>query len=245
MNKKIVLYVSLILVIAMSLGFTPRTVQAANSEWNTGTDVVIDLDLHPIPATWLQLFGNGVKIDAPSTICHSFRQGGYGWTPVIYQLTETGWVALPTTNSRASEEAEYQACAAAQQAGTYALFASYKEPAGVAGCKYDTSEWHLGTFDASHYPDLYPDTYGRYLTLSADNLPVGTKVTFTLLQGYEFLEMADSGSGVIYYYEPEDGRYADFMTARIDAATSHTATFRITAAGCTKVFEVIIPVTVF
>lgn len=248
MKKGFATIATLIMMLTLVLGMSPKTVMAstaaANVEWNTGTLVAIDLTANPLPKPWLQLFGSGVKIDAPATICHSFRQGGYGWTPVIYQLTEAGWVALATTNERANDESAYQACAAAPAAGTYALFAYYKQPEDV-GCKYDTSDWYLGTFDASDYPDLYPDTYGYYLTFSADNLPVGTKATFTLLQGYEWLEMDGSGSGVIYYYEPEDGRYADFMTAQIFAGVSHTAIFRITAAGCSKVFEVEMPVTEF
>jgi hypothetical protein len=248
MQKRFATILTLIMVLALALGISPRNVQAsaaaANSEWNTGTLVAIDLTVNPVPEPWLQLFGSGVKIDAPATLCHAFRSGGYGWTPVIYQLTDNGWMALATTNERASDETEYQACAAAYTAGTYALFASYKQPTEV-GCKYDTSDWDLGTFDASHYPDLYPDTYGRYLTAYLDNLPIGTKVIFTLIEGYEGLEMNPSGSGFVYYYEPEDGRYADFMTAEIFATTSHTAKFRITAAGCSKIFEVKIPVTEF
>jgi hypothetical protein len=74
---------------------------------------------------------------------------------------------------------------------------------------------------------------------------VGTKATFTLVEGYEGLEMNPSGSALIYYYEPYDDRYADFMTAQIFAVSSHSATFRITAGGCSKVFTISLPATAY
>lgn len=242
MKKKILIVVSLVLIVTMSLGFTPKAVQAESSEWNTGTDVVIDLSLHPLPETWLQLFGNGVKVDGSTTICHSFRQGGYGWTPVIYQLTANGWVALDTTNTRANEESEYQACAIAPVAGTYALFAYYKQPVSASmACAYDTSLWSVGTFNAADYPDQYPGVTGTFLSAYVVYLPVGTKVTMTLISGYDGFSMNSRGNGFVY--DVDDNQWVDFMTAPITSYSDGTIIVRLSALGCSANYEVEIPPT--
>jgi hypothetical protein len=242
MKKKILIVVSLIMIVAMSLGFNARPVQAISSEWNTGADVIIDPSIHPVPETWLQLFGNGVKIDAPTTICHSFKQGGYGWIPVIYQLTDAGWVALETTNTRVNEESEYQACAVAPSAGTFALFAYYNEPAKEAiSCQYDTSLWGLYWFNSAMAQDLYPGIYGYFLSAYVVYLPVGTRVNISLVSGFDGLTINSHGSGLVYDYD--ENEWADFMNAPFTATDGGTATFRITAAGCSAIYTIELPAT--
>ncbi len=242
MNKKIVIFVSLLLVVAMSLGFTPGTVLAAGSEWSSGTDVAINLDANPIPEPWLQLFGNGVKVNDPTQLCHSFREGAFGWTPVIYQSSENGWIALQTTNEKAGAEAENQACAFAPSAGTYALFAYYTKPdtASTSKCAYDTSDWYFDywyVFDN----DMYPDAEGYYLYANLPGLPEGMQVTYKLLEGFEGLTIAPNGSTFTYdFYGNGQYIYADFMASTVEATDSGLATFKVTAAGCSFVYELYI-----
>jgi len=230
--KRMPLLLSAILVLVIAFIGTVRSVSAKADEWNTGTDVSIDLAVNPAPATWMQLYGSGVKIDSATTICHPFREGGYGWTPVIYQLAENGWVALETSNTRANDESEYQACAMAPAAGTYALFMYYTKPANKSACQYDTSEWYMAYWDASSDP-MYPDADGYYLYAYVPNLPVGTKVTYKLLKGFDGLVVASKGSAISYEYWDSGIIYADFMASPLVAYEYGTAIFQISAAGCT------------
>lgn len=229
--KRMSLLLSAILVLVIAFIGTVRSVSATADEWNTGTDVSIDLAVNPAPATWMQLFGNGVKVDSATTICHPFREGGYGWTPVIHQLTGNGWVALETSNTRANDESEYQACAMAPTAGTYALFMYYTKPANESACQYDTSEWQMLYWDASEDP-MYPDADGFYLYASTPGLPFGTTVTYKLLEGFDGLVVAAKGSAISYDYKDFGIGYADFMASPFVAYVDGSATFQISAGGC-------------
>ena len=241
--KKIAIVTIMFLVLTLALGVTAHNASAApladSGEWNTGKDVNIDLAAHPAPQDWLQLFGDGVKIDAPATICHPFREGQYGWTPVIYQLTGFGWYELPTTNAKASSEGEYQACAYTAYPGTYALFAYYKPPADVVQqeCSYDTSEWFMEYWDVTEDADLYPGYEGNYLYAGTDPLPAGTRVRYELLEGFDGLTVDASGSTISYDYT-DSFVSADFMNNPAEWTEEGTATFRLSAAGCSAIVEV-------
>lgn len=94
--------------------------------WDTGSEIALDPAVFPVPNEWSQSMGKGVKVDEPGTICHPFRKGAYGWTGSIYQLTNNGWLKLPTTLGWVpNEEGVYKACAYAPAAGTYAFFGYY------------------------------------------------------------------------------------------------------------------------
>lgn len=241
--KKISVIFIVIFVLAFTLSMTVKNASASSlggeGEWNTGKEVNVDLTAHPAPQEWLQPFGEGVKIDAPTTLCHPFREGQFGWTPVIYQLTGFGWYELPTTNAKASSEGEFQACAYALNAGTYALFAYYKPPVDAVQkeCSYDTSEWYMDYWDVSEDPELYPGYEGNYLYAGVDPLPEGTRVTYELLDGFPSLTVDATGSTFSYDYY---GSFmsADFMANPAEWTEDGTATFRLSAAGCSVIVEV-------
>lgn len=240
--KKITVIFIVFFTLAFSLGMTVKNVTASPlntaGQWNMGTEVNIDLTAHPAPEEWLQLFGNGVKIDTTGTICHTFREGQFGWTPVIYQLTGFGWYELSTTNEKASSEGEYQACAYAYNPGTYALFAYYKPPINTVQeeCSYDTSGWFMDYWDVTYDPELYPGYEGWYLYAGTDPLPAGTPVTYELLEGFEGLTVDASGSTISYDYS-ESFVSADFMNNPVEWTTGGNAVFQISAAGCSAIVE--------
>ncbi len=238
--KKFLFVISVICVLVLSLGLSASDVLAAGSEWSSGTDVAINLDANPIPEPWLQLFGNGVKVNDPTQLCHSFREGAFGWTPVIYQSSENGWIALQTTNEKAGAEAENQACAFAPSAGTYALFAYFTKPDTASGCAYDTTLWSVYFWNAGE-DDMYPGYEGYYLYATVTGLPEGTRVTYKLLEGFEGLTIAPQGTAFTYDYN-DDGEYiyADFMASPVETTIGGLATFKITAAGCSFVDEIYI-----
>lgn len=81
------------------------------------------------PGSWLQLMSDGVKLDGATQICQNFKKGHYGWVGNVYQLVNGAWVKLPTTSGWLTDgEGEYRVCAKAKSAGTYALFAYWKDP---------------------------------------------------------------------------------------------------------------------
>jgi hypothetical protein len=104
---------------------TPTMLPVVES-WDAGTEFELDTAVYPAPEAWEQAMAKGVKVDGPGKICHPFRKGAYGWTGSIYQLSENGWVKLPTTLGWIpNEEGVYKACAYAPAAGTYAFFGYY------------------------------------------------------------------------------------------------------------------------
>jgi len=239
--KKISVLFIVILVLALTLGMTARNASAApladSGEWNTGRAVSIDLAAHPAPQEWLQLFGKGVEVKGPALLCHPFREGQFGWTPVIYQMNVFGWVEMPTTNTKVSSEGQYQACATAPVAGTYALFAYYTPPPPV--CDTDTSEWYMEYWDVTE-DELYPGYEGYYLYAGIDPLPAGTRVTYKLLEGFDGLTIDTFGSTISYDYY---GFFisADFMSNPVVWTTGGTAKFELSAAGCSVITEVYFP----
>lgn len=100
---------------------TPVPVVDLSGDWNTGTEVALNLALYPSP-DWLQLFSSGITVNGKAQICHPFVFGNYGWSGEIRQLKDGKWLKLETTTSQTDPEAPPFACAQTAGAGTYALF---------------------------------------------------------------------------------------------------------------------------
>lgn len=126
-----------VVVFALGMVFlsVPQNVEAspgsalAPGEWQVPLPVigtVVNVTAAGAPS-YLQLLTTGIKISAPATICHEFRGAGFDWIGEIRQLVDKTWVKLPTTTALmpATGEGVYTACAQANFAGTYALFAYY------------------------------------------------------------------------------------------------------------------------
>lgn len=79
--------------------------------------------LTTVPHSWEQLMSKGLKVGAADWICWPFREGQFGWTGRIYQLTGETWTPLTTSITwTPNEEGRILACAKAPTAGTFALF---------------------------------------------------------------------------------------------------------------------------
>jgi hypothetical protein len=242
-------YVAFVVIFTLIVAFinAPTLVQAApdNSTspspkpdvWSTGTEVVIDLATYPAPPDQ-QLFGKGVVVDEPATLCHPFDMGRFGWTGTVYQLMEGQWIKLPTSVGWVpDEEGQYMACATTSSAGTFALFAYYTRPE-VTGCQYNTSEWYGSYFNAENYPELYPGVEGYYLDAYVEGLPIGTKVTYRIISidGYV---IADPSSSTHAYLYDEEYIWADFMASSpLMWDGDWTIIMEISAAGCSKIVTV-------
>jgi hypothetical protein len=98
-------------------------------EWSgdgvTGEEIPM-YTITTVPAEWYRVKANGIEVDGPTTICHPFKAGRFGWVGEIHQLVEGVWIKLPTTVGWVpNEEGRYMACAQAPTAGIYALFGYY------------------------------------------------------------------------------------------------------------------------
>jgi hypothetical protein len=146
MKKGFLKITSISLLLILLLVALPTSVFAFNGQWNTGTAVTIDYKANPAPS-WLQIFSDGVKIDAAATICYPFPQGLDKWKGNIYQLVEHNWVKVPTTTKWVpNTEGTYSACASAPAAGTYVLMGYYSNPtAPTQAPQTERSEgWNTG-----------------------------------------------------------------------------------------------------
>ena len=107
---------------------TPTAVAPSLSgEWNTGTEVDLNMDKYPAPS-WAQLWSKaGIKVPAKTKLCHPFNQAQYRWTPIIMQFVDKKWVKMDAATSLTkTDDGGYKACVYAANAGTYALFGYYK-----------------------------------------------------------------------------------------------------------------------
>lgn len=101
---------------------TPVVVIDLSGDWNTGTQVTLDMKKNPAPG-WLQFFSKGVMADKNTKICHPFTAGRYRWVGEIRQLKDGRWIKLETTSAWVpGEEGIFTSCATTAEAGTYALF---------------------------------------------------------------------------------------------------------------------------
>jgi hypothetical protein len=195
MNKSMSISFTFVLVLTMVLATVPGTVLAkpstpssvADGNWTVGTAAVLNLTGTVYPE-WLQLMDiKGVVITAPGQVCHPFRGGNYGWTADIRQLVGDTWEKVTTTMSWVpDEDGQYMACAAAQTAGTYALFGYYdpaKDPKIIknAACQY--GNWVAYFW---YHDDGYPWEPGYSLEVHlADDpsvFPLGETVSYTILR---------------------------------------------------------------
>jgi hypothetical protein len=233
--KKIVnvLFV-VVLVLSLTLVSAPKNVTAkpieepsiAEGDWNTGTQVSVDLVGNPAPV-WLQLLTKGVKIDAPTKICHAFRGGQFGWTGEIRKLGDGRGVLIPTVNDWVpTGEGKFMACAQATSAGTYALFGYYGHPvAAVNDCQYDTSLWSA---------DLY---MGYFEVDFPSDFPLGVLVTYQIVGTYPVpnLDVDQTGSTYTYW----DGSvYATFDESPLQPSGPWEVSLLITTEGCSVVLPV-------
>lgn len=138
MKKILIVVVMAVLVLAIVFISIPKNVQAGYSatkqvlaagNWNTGTEVEVDLSTAPAPE-WLQLMTtSAVVINEPTKICHELGGGKFHWVGEIRKLKDGKWIKIETLNSWSpDEEGAFMACAQAPSAGTYALFAYYNGP---------------------------------------------------------------------------------------------------------------------
>lgn len=240
--------IPLLFIIALFASFvgSPKQVQAAvpneiipideTSHWNIGNEINIDLMLFPAPPD-RQMIGKAVVIIEPTTICHPFDKGRFGWTGEIYKLVEGSWVKVPTTVGWVpDEEGDYKACTNDAQAGTYALFAYFTRP--DTGCQYNTGSWYGSWFDSTDYPELYPGMEGYYLDAYVGDLPVGTRVTYKIISIDGYVVADGSGSTLSYLYDGES-MWADFVNSSpLEWDGYWEIVMRISAAGCSKVVTV-------
>jgi len=78
------------------------------------------------------LVSQGLTITSAAKICHPYGKTQFDWVGEIYQLKSGAWVKLTTTSAWDAAAFDYMSCAQATEAGTYALFGYYKDPALVA-----------------------------------------------------------------------------------------------------------------
>jgi len=153
----------------------------AAGQWNTTTEVDVDLTANPAPS-WLQLMSRGVTITSAKKICHPFRGGQFSWVGEIRQLVDGQWLKLETTTGKLDgPEGMYSACANAPAAGTYALFGYYtgpNEPApGYTVCYFKHIGW------GEDYGIIGNSYSERWLKIGFDmkvDLPLGTVVRYSI-----------------------------------------------------------------
>lgn len=148
--KKVALIIVIVTLVGTLLAIAPQSIAAVSFstssppstaqpptpkpvieiwEWSgegvTGEEIPM-YTITTLPAEWYRVKANGIEVDAPTTICHPFKAGRFGWLGEIHQLVDGAWVKLPTTVGWVpNEEGRYMACAQAPAAGIYALFGYY------------------------------------------------------------------------------------------------------------------------
>ena len=78
------------------------------------------------------LESQGLALSSAAKICHEYGKTQFDWVGEIYQLKSGAWAKLTTTTAWVPATFKYMSCANATEAGTYALFGYYKDPALVA-----------------------------------------------------------------------------------------------------------------
>lgn len=141
MKKLLIVVVMIVSFFVLVFISFPKNVQAGYSatkqvlaagNWNTGTEVEVDLSKAPAPE-WLQLMTtSAVVIKEPARICHELGGGKFHWVGEIRKLKDGKWIKIETENGWSpDEEGTFTSCAQAPSAGTYALFAYYNGPQEV------------------------------------------------------------------------------------------------------------------
>ena len=75
------------------------------------------------------LQSDGIYVNGPTTLCHPYPGGAYGWNAEIRVWTSTGWQSVPTTNQwMPDEEGKFMSCAQVWFRGTYAVFGYWVKP---------------------------------------------------------------------------------------------------------------------
>jgi hypothetical protein len=88
-------------------------------------------------------------------------------------------------------------------------------------------------WDVTEDSELYPGYEGYYLYANMGDIPAGTRVTYKLISGFDGLVVASRGTAVAYDYY---GHFmsADFMKSPVVTHTKGTASFQLSAGGCTS-----------
>ena len=188
MKKWFNITIAITLVFGIMLAVPSQNVQAkaepktVTDTWQYGPDVTgteVELDLTTMPAPdWLQLMSTGLQISGASKICYPFRNAQFHWEGEIRQLVDGKWIKLDTTVARHDSEADYQACAQAPAAGTYALFAYYDGPAeGGLNCAA------VGMYGSAFTTMMPSDGLWYVSQMSAyfSNLPAGIRATYSVV----------------------------------------------------------------
>jgi hypothetical protein len=148
----------------------------------TGTEAAVDLTVTSAPA-WEQVASTGLQLSAPANICYPFRSGQFHWVGEIRRLVDGRWISLDTTVARPNPDANYQACAKAPHAGTYALFAYYNGPAespAMTECAFVSTYEYIMTTTYGYIDggiDAHNFQLGLYLP---DSVDLGIPVTYSL-----------------------------------------------------------------
>ena len=231
----------LIVVLALALSFIlPGTTASSksissdgtSSGWNTGADVKVDTAVNPVPEDY-QLFGMGVTITSPAKICHAFRWGQFHWVAQIHRLDNGKWVKVPTTQGyESSPEGAFVACAQADVAGTYALFAYYDGPSGSAATPTpspvcDVNPFSIPGYTVSYIGEAYDYQYNFDLVgIDIDTLP--QTYTFTILSH------TPSGSYIWQPYTSKTYHFYDSFIYRVlsDDPDIDPITLRIETDTC-------------
>ncbi len=148
--------------------------------------------------TWLQRFSQGVEIQYPAQICHSFRGGNFKWVPEIREYKNGRWVKIPTTtNYIYGNEMPLYACADTPRGGTYALFAYYIGPAvtytkpvpGVPGFDCSSITWDVTV--TSTFNGTNSSTW--FFSGNVTGVPSGTTIDWGVTEANPSFYVASNG----------------------------------------------------
>ncbi len=225
--KKALTTLFIALFSASLLFITPDKAQAtspADGNWNTGTEIKIDLEKNPEPNTWVDLLTQGVQVDKKTEICHPFRGAQFHWVPEIRRLVKGQWQKLETTIRRIpNNEGPFWACANAPAAGTYALFGYYNGPR---------------EYFNSQPPACIPmDGWGRRtrsntLQITIDNLDDGAVISYKQLTTHPNVTLAFiQGSATV---QTDDDKYAQLTS--VSQTGEWEIEVEVSYQGCSRVF---------
>ncbi len=211
------------------LFIAPNKAQAtspADGNWNTGTEIKIDLEKNPAPNKWVDLLTQGVQVDKKTEICHPFRGAQFHWVPEIHRLVKGQWTKLETTIRRIpNNEGPFWACANAQAAGTYALFGYYNGP----------REYFNSQPPACIPMDGWEPFRGSgRLYVSIDNLDDGAVIHFKQITTDSHIELdAPEGDATV---QTDEEKFAPLTTYNQVIIGEWSIDIEVSYQGCSRVF---------
>jgi hypothetical protein len=235
--------IALLLVLGFAFSIAPHAVQAKDAEpntgiagegWTTGTGVDVSNLTNGIPV-WLQLLSTeGVSLTAASQICHPLRGGQFGWVGEIWEYKNDRWVKLDTTNGWVpSVEGNYMSCAKAPEAGVYALFGYYVQPAYVAPQHHVKPPFDCSTLNWDvHVQYVLPSAYEVSGTVTG--LPEGTEIDMIIDPSKS---NPDTISGVTWVRVGAGGSYDGPLLVSGPTPISMFIDYSVPAYGCTYSYD--------